>query len=137
MMLTIKQRADSAIAEDIRRIIQDYPPAVNDRHRIHYSVQDGVITLSGYVRSYPTFIYLLNRIEAIRGIQGIVADEFYNDEYLRREVGQVVPSGVQVRVEYGTVALTGTLPEDADVESVVRQVGLVDGVHRVLTTFSA
>lgn len=134
-MLNIKQRPDTAIVEDIRRIIQNYPPAVNDRRKIHYTVQGGVVTLSGYVRSYPTYAYICDNIAQMPGVVSLNADKFYNDEGMRWEVGSVVPTGVQVRVEYGVVILTGALPESANVADVVRQVGLVAGVHRVLTAF--
>lgn len=131
------ERSDTSIESDIHRVLHgNYPPLKHDRHRIKAEVVDGVITLTGYVRTQPTFAYLMQQLNQIPGVQAVRATQFFNDEAIRLSVGHVVPMGVQVNVEYGAVILTGKLPEGMTVEDVVKQVGLVPGVHRVLTRLS-
>ena len=133
---TPAKRSDAAIESDIQRMMYRYPPLVNDRHRIDYAVQDGVITVSGYAKAKPTYMYARTQLAQMPGVHRVDASEFYCDEDIRRDVGHEVPVGMQVVVEYGAVVLTGRLPEGASAEDVVRQVGRVPGVHRVLTSFA-
>ena len=118
------------------KILHSYPPLTHDRHRIKVSVENGELTVSGYVKSLPTYNYALNNFKSIPGLRGFNADDFHNDEIIRRDVGREVPVGVLVTVEYGAVILSGQLPEGMDVEALVRKVALVPGVHRVLTTLN-
>jgi len=139
-MANTKQKisiADVDIQAAIQHEMRAYAPLMHDRHRVHITVEDGVIHLSGYVKSAPTYRYLLSHINTFKGVQGVVVEEFYNDEAIRLDVGQAVPTGIFVNVEYGAVILSGDLPEGEDVEQLVRKVGLVPGVHRVLTAFNA
>ncbi len=119
------------------KVLHSYPPLSHDRHRVEIAVDDGVLTVSGYVKALPTYNYALNNLKAVAGLRGFNADNFHCDEVIRRDVGQAIPIGVQVNVEYGAVILAGRLPEDTDVEQIVRKVALVPGVHRVLTSFSS
>lgn len=130
-----QSRPDMDILEDIRHIEHGYPPLVNDRHQVKFDVKDGVVTISGYTKSMPTHNYVVNRTAEIDGVKEVVAKEFYNDEAIRLNVGQAIPVGVVLSVEYGTVILAGKLPEGKTVEEIVRAVGLVEGVRRVITEF--
>ncbi|MFW5692049.1 MAG: BON domain-containing protein [Chloroflexota bacterium] len=129
-------RSDAQIEAEVQRVLHSYPPLVHDRHRLTITVNDGMLKVSGYVKSVPTYHYLRENLTRIEGVREVDANELYDDENIRRDVGQVVPYGVQVIVEYGAVILAGQLNEDAAVEDLVRKVALVPGVHRVLTTFS-
>ena len=131
-----QKRPDADIRADIHHMEKSYPPLANDRHKVKFAVEDGVVTLSGYVKAPPTYNYVINSLKAITGIRSLDHSEFYCDEHLRLHVGAVLPSGVRVMVEYGAVVLTGTPPEGTKVEDIVREVGTVDGVHRVITDFS-
>jgi osmotically-inducible protein OsmY len=130
------QRADYLILDDIRRIIINYPPLANDRHHINYDVKDGVITLSGYVRTQPNVTYLMSQLQQIEGLVGLVTDHLYTDESLRFEIGRVIPFGVQVRVEYGNVILAGRPVDAVDVQAVLQIVSQVAGVRRVVNAIS-
>lgn len=131
-MLKINQRDDQLISDDIRRIIINYAPTANDRFHIMFHVKDGVIELSGYVRTRPTAAYLIDRVRQIEGVLGLETDHFYSDEGLRLEIGRIIPSGVQVRVEYGTVILAGRPIDDVDSEIILQSVSQVAGVQRVI-----
>lgn len=130
-----QSRPDVDIHADIQHLETQYPPLVNDRHKVDFTVQDGVVTVSGYVKTVPTYNYLLNNLAQIPGVKQVIADNFYSDEGIRRHAGGAVPFGVQVRVEYGAIVLTGDLPEDTTVETVVDNLRMVQGVRRVVTAF--
>lgn len=131
-MLKINQRNDQFIHDDIRRAIINYPPTANDRLNFNYSVIDGIVYLSGYVRTEPTATYLINQIQMTDGVIGLETDGFYTDEGLRFEVGRVIPFGVQVRVEYGNVILAGRALDKVDMSAVLQAVSQVKGVQRVI-----
>jgi hypothetical protein len=127
-------RHDLDIRADINRLMIRYPPLSHDRDQIEIDVQDGVVTLRGYVRSRPTYEYLLNHIPAIRGVKTVDHDEFFCDEVLRLQLGRLVPYGVIVNLDYGTAILTGKRPEDISIEKLVKQIAQIRGVHRVITS---
>ena len=130
-----QSRPDIDILANIRHIEHGYPPLVNDRHQVNFEVTEGVVTVSGYTKTTPTHNYTLNRIADIDGVKEVVAHNFFNDETIRLDVGRTIPFGVVLSVEYGTVILAGKLPDGTTVEDVVREVGLVNGVRRVITEF--
>lgn len=134
--LAVHARPDIDIEKDAQNLMRHYPPLTNDRRRVSVTAQDGVVTVAGHVKSTPTYLYLLDHVAAIPGVKEVVNGGFYVDEEIRLHLGRVVPPGVNVNVEYGAVILAGRLPEGVQIENLVRQVGLVPGVNRVLTTFS-
>lgn len=123
------------IEADIHRMVTQYPPLVHDRHHFDIAVNDGVVTVDGHIKGAITFRHLLNLIPNIPGVKSINASELYNDEAIRLGIAPKIPTGLFARVEYGAVILEGTLPEDVSAEELVREVGLVKGVHRVITAF--
>lgn len=128
-------RPDVDIEAEIHRLMQHYGPLINDRHRIQVDVSDGVVTVGGYVKTQTTANYFLNSVQRIDGVKDIVQQGFFVDEHIRRDVGHVIPPGLSVYVEYGAVVLSGRLPDESDVESLVAEVVKVPGVNRVLTQF--
>ncbi len=132
-----KQRPDADIRADIHHMEISYPPLVNDRHQVNFEVEKGAVTVTGYVKGPPTYAYVIKQLNAIPGIKSLDHAQFYCDSDLRLDVGKAVPAGVIVMLEYGTVVLSGHAPTETSVESIVRQVGLIDGVRRVITNFSA
>lgn len=135
MQNTIITRPDEDILDDIHSLFTTYPPLQHDRHAVSIRVERGVVTLEGHIKAMPTYRYLQANLPKVKGIRVINADNLFEDETIRREVGKVIPVGMQVRVEYGVVILTGKLPEGAAVEDVVQQVASVKGIKRILTTF--
>lgn len=127
--------SDIDIEANIYHTMAEYPPFMHDRHRVDFSIKDGVVTVSGYVKSNVTYVYVINRLQDIAGVRQVIAGDFYNDDELRRDVGRVVPPGVMVTMEYGAAILSGQLPEGTGVEDLVKSVGLIPGIHRVITSF--
>ncbi|MDZ4669791.1 MAG: BON domain-containing protein [Phototrophicales bacterium] len=129
-------RPDEDILEDIHALMSTYPPLQHDRRALAIRVERGVVTVAGYIKASPTYRYLKSTLPHIKGIRYINADDLYEDDVIRLDVGKVVPLGIQVRVEYGAIVLTGHLPESLSAKDVVKQVALVKGVQRVLTAFA-
>ncbi|PJF22539.1 MAG: hypothetical protein CUN56_05515 [Phototrophicales bacterium] len=137
MIETKTTQSDIDIQAALRQVLTsaEYAPLTHDRRHVEIAVQDGVVTVSGHVKTPQTVLYLRNRAATIPGVKAVQIENLFDDETIRREVGKVIPYGVQVRVEYGTVILTGQIPQDTSVEELVKRVALVPGVHRVITTF--
>ncbi len=131
----VAPRPDVDIAADIQHLVRRYPPMTNDRRHMRYSVENGVVTLEGYVKTPITRRYIHETVRQITGVQSVETDGLYNDEAIRLAVGQVIPIGVQVNVEYGHVILTGHLPQGAHEAALLRKVEAVPGVREVHTRF--
>ena len=127
-------RPDIDIRQDVYNIIQHYPPLAADQHQIHVLVTDGVVTVTGHVKSLPSRRFLLDAIPKLAGVESVNGAALYEEDALRREIGKVTPAGVQVNVRYGTVILTGNLPPDMTVE-LFEQLTSIPGVEKVVTRF--
>lgn len=123
------------IQENIYDLIAHYPPLQADRHHLRIDVQDGVVTLSGHVRTPNTYRYLLDHAAQVRGVSSVNHDGLFVEEVIRLEAGRRIPLGVIANVTYGTVILTGKLPSDTTAESIVEAVAQIPGVERVVTRF--
>ena len=129
-----KVHSDLDISAGIQRVMQDsYPPLMHDRHRLEVEVNEGKVKVSGHVKVPHTASYLEQHVLAVPGVKSVNLKAVYNDEDIRRDVGRVVPPGIQIIVEYGAVVLAGELPTGTKAETLVKAVAKVKGVHRVLT----
>jgi len=132
---SIKLRPNVDVESDIENVIVHYPPLMNDRHHIHYSVQDGVATLSGHVKTPITRQYLLARVAEIPGVTSTSADQLYDDESIRLDVGRFIPPGMVGTVEYGRVILAGDVPSGTNIEDVMAQISQLPGVDKVIKAY--
>ncbi len=133
--MTQASRPAIDIEEDIRDIIAHYPPLQEDRHHINIDVNGSEVILSGHVKSLNTRRYLIDRVRGIAGVSSVNDDQLYTEEGIRLESGRRIPLGVIANPIYGTVVLTGALPEGKTAEDVVKDVALIPGVARVVTKF--
>lgn len=101
----------------------EFEPSI-DANDIGVAVENGVVTLSGYVANYTQKLTVERVVSQVRGVKGY-AEEIdvrfagtpgtADDEIAKRAVNSlhwstVVPDGkVQVKVQKGWVTLTGTL----------------------------
>jgi len=132
---TKQTRSDEAIEADIHHMLRTFAPTSHDRHQLVITVNEGNVTVKGYVKSRPAFDFIQGSLPRVQGVKSVNTDQLYNDESLRIAVGKIVPFGVYVNMEYGAVILDGKLPEGTTVEDVVKKVALIPGVRRVLTVF--
>ena len=130
-----QSRSDLDIKHDIDHLESSYPPLVNDRHQVEITINEGVVTVSGYVKAYPTVEYILSQFPTVDGVTAVNSDGLYVDENIRREAGKVIDPGVSINVEYGSVIISGLLSDDIDPETLVKQVSNVEGVRRIVTSF--
>lgn len=125
------QRPDIDIEAEIDHLMTRYPPMVNDRRHVTYTVKDGVVTLRGHLKSGVTRHYLADVLPQVKGVRSVHMDELYQDADLRRDAGALVPYGVFVNVEYGVVILTGRITDDTDAKDLIAQIEAVPGVRQV------
>lgn len=132
---SVVHHTDVMIEEDIHDLMLSYTPVKHDRHQLHVSVNDGNVSVKGYVKGRPAYTFLVEQLPKVKGVKTVDISELYYDENIRIQTGHVIPPGVLVAVEYGAVILSGKLAPGLTVEEVVKRVAQVPGVRRVLTSF--
>jgi osmotically-inducible protein OsmY len=128
-------RPDVDIEQDVNRVFNKYPPLAHDRSRMTVTIEDGVVTASGHVKTAQARDVFVREVKKIEGVKAVHTDKLYNDDSLRIETGQVTPFGVYTSVSYGAVVLTGTVPEGKTADEIVAAVKKIDGVRKVITNF--
>lgn len=115
-------KSDSALRQDILDEL-DFEPAI-DPNDIGVAVEDGIVSLSGHVPSYPQKMIVERVVSRVKGVKGL-AEEIEvrfpgsigvsDDEIAKRAVdvlewSTLVPDDrVQVKVQNGWLTLTGVL----------------------------
>lgn len=128
-------RPDVDILADVNNLILHYPPLAADHHQIRVHVTDGVVYVAGHVKSQPSRRYLLDAIPKLPGVKGVNDAALHDEDTLRREIGKLIPAGVQVNLRYGAVILTGTLPEGMTADDLFALVVNVPGVEKIVSKF--
>jgi hypothetical protein len=131
----VVQRPDLDIHEDIEGVTVQYPPMVNDRHHVKVSVENGVVTLTGHLKTPITRNYLMETIPGVKGVVRVDISQLYDDETIRLEIAPFIPFGVFANVEYGVVILTGRLPQGTNEVELVQKVKVVPGIRMVTSKF--
>ena len=126
-----------------------FEPSI-DANDIGVAVENGVVTLTGYVPNFSQKSAVERAILRIKGVKGIAEEievRFHqgagsaDDEIARRSIDMLkwstlVPEGkVQVKVQHGWVTLTGVLDwnyQRRGAEDVVRGVRVVAGVKNLI-----
>jgi osmotically-inducible protein OsmY len=132
----LNPRPDIDVETEIQnKILQGYPPMLNDRHHVDITVSNGRVTLSGHVKTPMTRRFVLSKLERISGVTSIDASALYDDETIRLQAGKVIPSGVLVTSNYGTVILAGK-PGNVSPSEIARRIAQITGVKQVVTAFN-
>jgi osmotically-inducible protein OsmY len=133
---TVKTRPDEDILEEIREFVRGYDPLKRDRAHFECSSVNGHVVLQGHTRTTKSRRVLVDNVPDLAGVISVDASQLYDDESLRFDIGKVLPRGTFVRVNYGTVVITGTLPKGVEAQAVVEAVKAVPGVRpQVVTEF--
>jgi osmotically-inducible protein OsmY len=130
-------RPDMDIEEEIELLIRSFAPLKTSRGHFTFKSADGHVTVEGNVRSPQARRVLVDNIPHIRGVVSCDSSKLLDDETVRLAVGVLMPPGVTASVHYGTVALTGELPEGASAETIIKAVSAVPGVRRVGAEFGS
>jgi osmotically-inducible protein OsmY len=128
---SISTRSDIDIRKDVIGLIATYPPLAYDRHYIDVQVENGLVTLTGNLRTPINRTYLNAEAVKVEGVTGVNTDALFDDETIRLHTGRVLPPGVMVNVTNGVVVLSGEL-DGVDVDAMGATVAAVPGVVRVL-----
>lgn len=128
-------RPDLDLVDDIDTLIVRYPPLKADRKHLHFFIKDGVITVSGHLRTAITRRYLLERLPLLPGVRAVLADALYDDETLQRDAGRMIAAqhadGALANVQYGVVIVTGTLPAGHGADEFAARLAEILGVVRI------
>ncbi|HVZ27582.1 MAG TPA: BON domain-containing protein [Rhizomicrobium sp.] len=140
---------DSSLRQDILDEL-DFEPRVNATH-IGVAVNNGVVTLSGHVGSYAEKVAAETAVKRVKGVRAIAEEievrypfdkKTADDEIAGRAANilrwnSAVPAdSIQVKVQDGWIALSGTVDWDFQrkaAESEVRKLSGVAGVINEIT----
>ncbi len=144
---------DQAIRERVRDALA-FEPSIDELH-IGVTVENGVVTLSGYVETYAQKLAAENTVQGVKGVRGIAQEievrraadkQVADDQIAARALSIIawdatVPDGqVQVTVQKGWVTLSGTVPwhyqRDA-AERAVRKLSGVSGISNAIEVVPA
>lgn len=128
-------RSDLDILDDLHSLMATYPPINHNRDFIRVVVNEGAVVVSGNVQSKVMYHWIINTFPRVEGVRALSVDALFCDDDLRLEIGQLVPPGVFVNVNNGTVTLTGRLPQGMVDAELVQTVANVRGVRRIGTLF--
>ncbi len=131
LQTTVTQRSDMDIAEDIAALVRDYPPLTQSRHWFTVTVREGEVTLSGNIKSSIAYRVLHDNLLNMPGVVAIHTDDIHYDESIRLAVGKVLPPGVWARVDFGRVAVMGSLPPRRKPDALLKKIAGIPGVRRV------
>jgi osmotically-inducible protein OsmY len=131
----------SAVVAELRWI-----PSVNSAH-IGVSVNDGAVTLSGEVDSYPEKLLAAKAVTRVQGVNAIaqeitVRDSWggMNDTDIAREAGEAVqravdvPETVHVSVHNRIITLSGSVRWQHERAAAARAVRYTKGIRSVLNS---
>lgn len=127
----------------------DFEPSVT-ADNIGVGVHDGIVTLTGFVSSYPEKVAAERAARRVRGVRGIAEEievrlpsgkKDTDDEIAKRAVDVLnwrfgVPANrIAVKVEKGTVTLTGDVEwqfQKRDAEEAIRSLAGVAGLSNLI-----
>ncbi len=119
------------IVEDIAALIRRFPPLWQSRHWFTTAARDGVVTVRGNIKSSVGRRVLLDNVPVIPGVVRLESSALFNDEDLRRQIGQIAPAGALVNVNFGRVVISGRLPAGDSPDALLARIKKLDGVRRV------
>lgn len=132
---------------ELRKNVEDelsWLPSVNSNH-IGVSVDDGAVTLTGHVESYPQKVLACQATLRVRGVTAIAQElevhhswSFIDDADIAREASEAlrrsitVPDAVTASVQNHVVTLSGEVEWRFEREDAVRSVHYLKGVTDVV-----
>lgn len=141
-------KTDSQLQHDVMAELE-YEPSV-DHADIGVAVNDGVVTLSGYVKSYPEKLAAEKAVRRVAGVKAIAeeikvrfaADPKTADHEIAKRIVDMlawnvsVPDDkIKVKVEHGWVTLTGAVDwfyQSEEARKVAGRIGGVTGVSNLI-----
>jgi osmotically-inducible protein OsmY len=134
--------SDSELRTQVERELE-WEPSV-DAHRIGVTVEDGVVTLTGEVKSYAEEWKAERTVERVKGVRAIANDlavhltNEYSDTDLAKAASEALKSNIavpseriRVKVEKGWLTLEGDVPWDYQRRAAARAVRNLAGIRGV------
>lgn len=137
----------------LRQLVIDeltYDPSIESVH-IGVTVDNGIVTLSGHVPSYPQKLAAERAVWRVRGVRAIAEElqvrlpgdkKTHNDEIAARALSilnwntQVPRDAVRVQVSNGWITLSGEVDWNYQRQAAEREVRMLSGVTGVSNTIS-
>jgi osmotically-inducible protein OsmY len=120
-------RADTALARSVRARLRIYPELTSGRLRI--LSQNGLITISGQVRSLARRQRIIDITAAVPGVRAVIAQSLrvapsgISDRTLQRRIRSLLRdaldldgSTISIEVDNGHIELTGTVSDPAELQ---------------------
>ena len=121
--------------------------------KITVKTQDGVVTLSGYVKNNHAFVDALRLVKSTDGVKNVEVDDLVikqvntalTDAYITAKVEAAVLKakvfddesipivGINAATTNGTVTLTGKVKQDKSVIAILKRVNAVRGVKKIIS----
>ncbi|MFC3908655.1 BON domain-containing protein [Legionella dresdenensis] len=121
--------------------------------KISVSTQDGVVTLSGYVKDRQAFVDALTIAKTTKGVKTVDAEELmikqvntrFTDAYITAKVEATILKakvfddesiplvGINASTDNGTVTLTGEVKKEKSVGAIIKRVSAIKGVKKIIS----
>jgi hyperosmotically inducible protein len=136
--------SDEATREAALRAIHSLSVVRESRSPVEVSVEDGVVTLRGWVLSDVMRRVVIGAAEATPGARRVIVDQLYDDSNLRLAVGRAlaaVPllsrqSNIYVSCYQGMVTLAGQVSDEEERDVALQAAASVEGVRSVVERLS-
>jgi hyperosmotically inducible periplasmic protein len=124
--------------------------------KISVATEDGVVTLSGYVKNKNSFVDALRIAKSIKGVKSVNTDELdikkvntgFTDAYITAKVeasvlkakvldDESIPLvGINATTENGVVTLTQQLKSDKSIAAILKRASAIKGVKKIISHLS-
>jgi hypothetical protein len=133
MQAGVQTRPDMDIEEDINASLRDFSPLKAARFFFQIRSTNGNIKVRGNSGSPQAKWVLLEYIQKIRGVIEVDMSDLHDDESLRLNLGAILPEGILVNVQFGSVVLISKLPDDN--REILHKVRSLAGIRRVVMSY--
>ena len=121
--------------------------------KIHVSTDNGVVTLSGYIKNKEGFINALRLAKSTKGVKAVETDDLIikqintslTDAYITAKVEAAVLKakvfddesipivGINASTSNGTVTLSGEVKKNKSIVAIIKRVNDVRGVKKIIS----
>jgi hypothetical protein len=134
VQLEVQTRPDMDIEDDISASLRDFSPLKAARFFFQIRSTKGNIKVRGNTGSPQAKQVLLEYIRKTRGVLNVDMSDLHDDESIQLNLGSMLPEGILVKVQFGSVVLISKLPEGN--QEILQRVRTFAGVRRVVMSYN-